>query len=121
MSPATTKAKDCFASLAIVVIFICLIAVRGTEAMPVAYEGSFGVMAFNQADFQEWDVNYSITNHFGLGLQYAHDATGTGQYYFVPRFNWLVHRWNGTDSQANLYVYGGYGVGKRLDITRGVF
>ena len=80
-------------------------------AHPVAFQGALGVMAYHQPDMIDWQIAYSVTSRFALGVDYYRDAMeSVTKTYYIPRVNWLVHRWNGKDYQANIYVFGGYGV-----------
>ena len=89
--------------------------ILGTQvwAHPVAYKGAFSFMALNQKDMLDWQLLYSFERNLSFGLDFIHDTMeGPDRYFLIPRLSWLVHRWNEKDSQANIYVYGGAGVGK---------
>lgn len=71
-------------------------------------------MTFNQSDMQDWQLLYSFERNFSLGVNYLHDTMeGPDRYFLIPRLSWLVNRWNGKDYQANIYVYGGLGLGRK--------
>lgn len=101
------------------VALLLSVATTIADAMPVAFQGALGVMSYNQPDFTDWQVSYSVTNRIGLGVDGIRDAMGVEQYYAIPRANFLLHRWNGSDFQANVYVYGGYGMAKRESVVQG--
>ena len=78
-------------------------------AHPVAFEGALSLMSYNQADMSDWQIAYSVTPKFALGIDYYRDSmAGVTKNYFIPRVNWLVQRWNGKDHQANIYLSAGY-------------
>ena len=93
---------------------LALIGTAPAFAHPVAYKGAWSFMAFNQKDMLDWQVLYSFERNLSLGVDFIHDTMeGEERYFLIPRISWLVHRWNEKDSQANIYVYGGAGVGKK--------
>lgn len=96
-------------------IFVLISLISGVlSAHPVAYKGAWSFMAFNQKDMLDWQVLYSFERNLSLGVEFIHDTMeGPDRYFLMPRLSWLVHRWNEKDSQANIYVYGGAGIGKK--------
>jgi hypothetical protein len=90
-------------------------------AGPVSYEGGWMLSTENQSDFLGWQLSYSLRPWFSLGVDYAYDAmTGAkavpppaARQSLLPRANFLLHRWNERDSQANIYLYGGAGAAWR--------
>jgi len=75
-------------------------------------------MAFNQADMLDWQLLYTFHPKLSLGVDFIRDTMEPQERNFlIPRVSWLVRRWNETDSQANIYVYGGVGVAHKGDLT----
>lgn len=90
------------------------------HAHPVAYQGAIGLMGYHQADMLEWQALYSVTSWFSFGVDYSWDRmNGPERQVAVGRVNWLAHRWNGRDYQANLYLSAGAGMLERLGTTQG--
>jgi len=89
-------------------------------AMSVAYQGSFGLMSSNQPKMGQWILNYSVTPWLAPAAQAFRLETSSGhrELYF-PQVGVLAHRWNNTDSQANIYLDAGYGADKMHDRTTG--
>jgi hypothetical protein len=86
-------------------------------AHPVSYQGAVSLMSYNSEDENEILATYSVRNYLAVGLTYQREDQ---VYYTVPRVNFLVHRWNNEDSQANIYASGGYGTERSFDETVGV-
>ncbi len=98
---------------------IPLIFAFSAQAHPVAFKGAWSFMAFNQSDMLDWQLLYSFERQFSLGVNYYRDTMeGPERQYLIPRLSWLVKRWNGDDSQANIYVYGGIGVARKSNLTQ---
>ncbi len=88
-------------------------------AHPVAYKGAWSFMAFNQSDMLDWQLLYSFERKFSAGLDFYRDTmAGPERLFLIPRLSWLVNRWNGSDSQTNIYVYGGIGALRTQSDTR---
>jgi len=91
------------------------------HAMLVAYQDSFGIMGVNQAFHTELFLNYSLTPYFAVGERSIRfDTTDGIKQFFVPEADFLVHRWNQPESQANIYAGGGYGVESFQNQAQGV-
>ena len=85
-----------------------------SQAHPVAYKGAWSFMAFNQPDMLDWQLLYSFERQFSLGVDFYRDTMeGSERYFLIPRLSWLAKRWNGNDSQANIYLTGGVGAAKK--------
>lgn len=75
-------------------------------------------MAFNQADMLDWQLLYTFHPKLSLGVDFVRDTMEPQERFFlIPRMSWLVKRWNETDSQTNIYVYGGVGAARKGDLT----
>jgi hypothetical protein len=80
-------------------------------AHPVAYQGATGVMVWNQSFLSDYWVTYSFRPDMafaGRGMRMDMQNGGT-TWFYGPQFDYLVHRWNETDYQANIYAYGALG------------
>ncbi len=74
-------------------------------------------MSYNKEDENEILLTYSFKSYLAAALYYFREGDVN---YTVPRINWLAKRWNNEDSQANLYVSGGYGYERSFNETVGV-
>src|SRR5579871_5340821 len=91
------------------------------NAMLVAYKDSFGIMGVNQAFHNELFLNYSLTSDFAVGARWIRFLTTNGEAEFaIPEADFLLKRWNAPDSQANIYLGGGYGAETFAGQTQGV-
>lgn len=86
-------------------------------AHPTSFKDAFGVMSYNTAESNELLLTYSLTHKFAVSAIYIRDSKSD---FYVPRLNFLVHRWNNDNSQANLYLSGGLGYEKFADEKYGV-
>jgi hypothetical protein len=101
-------------------VLISLAFFARAEAHPVAFKGAIGLMAYQQADMLEWQALYSVTNRYSLGVDYIWDTMeGPARRLLLARVNWLAHRWNGSDHQANIYVSAGGGAAFLTGATQG--
>jgi hypothetical protein len=83
-------------------------------AGPISYEGGWMLSTENQKDSIDWQVSYSFKHWLSIGPQYVYQRmVGSSLEYGLVRANYLVKRWNKTDSQGNIYLFGGAGGAKR--------
>lgn len=95
----------------LVLVWLGLVPV--TIGHPVSFKGGWSFMAFHQSDMIDWQLLYTIEPKVSLGVDFIRDTMDSQERFFlIPRVSWLVHRWNQTESQANLYFYGGIGVAR---------
>lgn len=81
---------------------------------PVTFKGGSTFSAFNQADMYDWQLNHTFIPRWSLGVDFIRDTMeGRERYFLVPRLAWLLHRWNETESQANIYVSAGAGLARK--------
>jgi len=77
-------------------------------ARPVSYPGGVTVIVENDDDMNSVLVHYTPRRDYAIGLRVEHidalDAVLVG-----PQLNYLVKRWNGADSQANVYLFAAAG------------
>ena len=86
-------------------------------AHPVSYKNAVGVMSFNSPEMNELLLTYSFNFNYAAAVTYLRDSKSE---FAIPRFNYLIKRWNNHDSQANIYLSGGIGQEKYNDKTYGV-
>lgn len=79
------------------------------HARPVSYPGGWTTMLMNDGDKNTAHLHYSPTAKTSLGykFEYWRDKEFTLN---AVQMNNLLNRWNGNDSQANLYLKSGLGV-----------
>jgi hypothetical protein len=88
-------------------------------AHPVSYQGAIGVMTWNQPFLADHWITYSFRPDLAVAARSMRMQMDEGDLrLYLPQLDWLVKRWNETHSQANIYVYGGFG-GARLDSAGG--
>lgn len=97
----------------IVLGLILLVNIK-TLAHPVSYKDAVGIMSYNSPEANELLVTYSFNFNYAVALLYLRDAKSE---FAIPRFNYLVKRWNNLDSQGNIYLSGGVGSEKFNDKT----
>jgi hypothetical protein len=83
------------------------------QAHPVAFAGSYSIMAWNSKETTDWMLTHSFTSTYSLSAHYQRVETKEGKReYFFPHLNFLLKRWNELDSQANIYLSVGHGAEK---------
>lgn len=100
--------------MALKIIILTLLINISALAHPVSYKGAVGIMSYNSPEMNELLLTYSFNFNYALGLTYLRDSKSE---FAIPRFNYLVKRWNNHDSQGNLYVSVGAGAEKFNDKT----
>lgn len=82
-------------------------------AKPIAFAGGYTVMAeYGAGTMQELQVFYAPRYDLSFGgghLELASAETTKTTKINYARLNYLLHRWNLDDAQANVYVWGGLG------------
>lgn len=107
-------------NLKLIAILACWTA--AALAHPVAYQGAVALMSSHQKDMSDVQIAYSATPRVAIGVDYRYSSMfGTESQYAIPRVNFLLKRWNGPEQQANLYLYGGYGIAKQGQQLQGAF
>ena len=97
-----------------------------TEAKPIAFANGTTIMAeYGAGTMEEVQGFYAPTYWLSLGgghLRLDSDELSRTREISYLRANWLAHRWNLEDAQANVFVWGGLGSatgndfrGSRLD------
>jgi hypothetical protein len=78
-------------------------------AHPVSYQDNIGIMSYNSQKMNDLLLTYSLTPRFAVAHTYIRDSKSE---FYIPRANFLLKRWNETDSQANIYFSFGSGIEK---------
>ena len=79
------------------------------EARPVSYPGGYTAMFMNDGDMNSVHLHYSPTAFTSIGYKFEYWRDAEFDIHAVQMNN-LLKRWNGPDSQANLYLKSGVGV-----------
>ena len=106
-------------------ICLCAVAVAApATAKPIAFAEGTTVMAeYGAGTMQELQIFYAPRFDYSVGaghVDFASDVDGRREHISYARLNWLAHRWNLDDAQANIFIWGGAGsaTGNRFDGTR---
>jgi hypothetical protein len=79
-------------------------------AKPIACADGTTVMAeYGAGTMQELQISYAPRFDYSAGagqVDFASDADGHREHIDYARLNWLAHRWNLDDAQANIFVCG---------------
>lgn len=80
------------------------------EANPVSFKDGWGVMPSYSSDWNDLQINYSLTNREAIGVSnYYRENEESTVNFTVTQYNYLIKRWNELDSQANVYALIGGG------------
>jgi hypothetical protein len=94
------------------------------SAKPIAFADGTTVMAeYGAGTMQELQIFYAPRFDFSVGgghVDLVSDEDGHRERINYARLNWLAHRWNLDNAQANVFAWGGAGsaTGNRFDGTR---
>jgi len=89
-------------------------------AHPVAFKGAVGVMTWSQSFMTDDWVTYSFRPDAAVAARHMRFDMPEGRMqFYAPQLDYLVKRWNESDSQVNIYVYGAYGTMNFQNQTRG--
>ncbi len=77
------------------------------QAHPVSYQDGIGIMSYNSQKMNELLLTYSFTPRFAVAHTYLRDSKSE---FYIPRANFLLKRWNESESQANVYLSLGSGL-----------
>jgi hypothetical protein len=102
--------------------WLCAVAAAApVMAKPIAFADGTTVMAeYGAGTMQELQIFYAPRFDYSLGgghVDFTSDMDGHREHINYARLNWLAHRWNLDDAQANAFVWGGAGsaTGNRFD------
>jgi hypothetical protein len=80
---------------------------------PIAFADGTTVMAeYGAGTMQELQIFYAPRFDYSVGgghVDFTSDVDGQRAHINYARLNWLAHRWNLDDAQANIFVWGGAG------------
>jgi hypothetical protein len=107
-------------------LMLCVVVAAAAPAMakPIAFADGTTVMAeYGAGTMQELQIFYAPRFDYSVGgghVDFTSDEAGQREHINYARLNWLAHRWNLDDAQANIFVWGGAGsaTGNRFDGTR---
>jgi hypothetical protein len=89
-------------------------------AHPVPYRGAIGVMGWNQPFMSDDWITYSFRQDTAVAARAMRFDMPEGRMqFFAPQLDFLAKRWNETNSQANIYLYGAYGALNFANVTTG--
>ena len=92
---------------------VALAGSAGVVAKPIAFTGGSTVMAeYGAGTMEELQFFYAPRYDFSYGaghLRLDSDETTKTRNITYARLNYLAHRWNLDDAQANIFVWGGMG------------
>ncbi len=81
-----------------------------SNAHPVAFEGATGVMTWNQPFLSDDWVTYSFRSDAAIAARIMRfDAPEGRLQFYAPQMDYLLKRWNESNYQGNIYLYGAYG------------
>ncbi len=92
-------------------LFVCLMLSVGVNARPVSYPGGLTVMAQTNEEEYSLHTHYSPTAKYSVGMRNELFHKDDIQMHSA-QLNYLVKRWNNSNSQANLYSKSGFGFSK---------
>ena len=96
-------------------IGLCVAVTAAAPAMakPIAFADGTTVMAeYGAGTMQELQVFYAPRFDYSVGgghVDFTSDEDEHREHISYLRLNWLAHRWNLDDAQANVFVWGGAG------------
>ncbi|HEV7358341.1 MAG TPA: hypothetical protein VGN99_10140 [Steroidobacteraceae bacterium] len=80
---------------------------------PIAFADGTTVMAeYGAGTMQELQIFYAPRFDYSVGgghVDFSSDVDDRREHINYARLNWLAHRWNLDDAQANIFVWGGAG------------
>lgn len=77
-------------------------------------------MSWNQSFMTDDWMTYSFRPDAAVAARIMRfDAPEGRSQFFGPQLDYLVKRWNGSDHQANVYLYGSYGALNFANVTEG--
>lgn len=80
-------------------------------AHPVIYQDGWVISSMTMVDMTDANVSYSFSARWSSGVNYwrLSDMKGNEQEWQLAKLNHLAYRYNGDDSQANIYLHSGIG------------
>jgi hypothetical protein len=105
-------------------LFAFVAAIAPVMAKPIAYADGTTVMAeYGAGTMEELQIFYAPRFDYSIGgghVDFTSDVDGHTEHINYARLNWLAHRWNLDNAQANVFVWGGAGsaTGSKFEGTR---
>ncbi len=102
---------------------LCLLGAVAQPVMakPIAFADGTTVMAeYGAGTMQELQIFYAPRFDYSAGaghVDFTSDVDGHREHIDYARLNWLAHRWNLDEAQANVFVWGA-ATGNRFDGSR---
>ena len=80
-------------------------------AHPVIYKNGWALSSSNMPDYSNNYIMYSFSNRFAVGVDHwRFTKDDQNNEIGLLKLNHLLWRHNGEDSQANIYLHGGFGI-----------
>ncbi len=78
---------------------------------PVIYQEGWVFSQMSMKDMTDLNVSYSLTHRWSMGYQFfrLENPQGDADQFNLFKLNHLLKRFNGKDSQANIYLHSGLG------------
>lgn len=96
-----------------VVSLTFLLVYSGVQAHPVIYKGGVVLNTESSENLTELHVAYSMTHRWAVGLHSIQEKNRELNFIQLAH---LVKRWNGVDSQANIYAILGVGAERKFGL-----
>lgn len=103
--------RNLYMALKVFTAAFIFLAGLSAQAHPVSYKGATGVMTWNQPFMSDHWITYSFRPDMAIAGRFMRMIMQDGKElkYSGLQLDYLAKRWNGEDSQANIYLYGGMG------------
>jgi hypothetical protein len=92
---------------------VALAVAAPATAKPIAFADGTTVMAeYGAGTMRELQIFYAPRFDYSVGaghVDFTSDVDGRTEHITYARLNWLAHRWNLDDAQANVFAWGGAG------------
>lgn len=82
------------------------------RAKPISYVGGTMVMQENDETGSTFQLDYTVTPKYAVGLYAKQDQGGKDFFTVGPQLNYLVKRWNLEDGQGNIFTMTGAGTSR---------
>ena len=93
------------------IILIIFVFIAKAQAHPVIYQGGWVLSTDNMESFSGNQVMYSFSHRWSAGANYWRLGTEEDEREVaLLKLNHLLYRYNGENSQGNIYLHGGYGL-----------
>jgi hypothetical protein len=96
-------------------VWLCIAVGATAQAMakPIAFADGATVMAeYGAGTMEELQIFYAPRYDYSVGggqVDFTSDVDGHTEHITYARLNWLAHRWNLDNAQANVFLWGGAG------------